>query len=162
MQRIGSQILFSPSDIASFVACDHLTQLERAVVLDGATRPSFGNAYTELIQRKGAEHEQSFLAALRAAGHLITDVGPDDARDFSAAAKATAEAIRAGAKYIYQATFLADSWRGIADFLERVERPSYSGMKCSPSLTNRFCVMRTRRCSSSITSPISQDFIPWR
>jgi predicted RecB family nuclease len=127
MQRIGSQILFSPSDIASFVACDHLTQLERAVVLDGATRPSFGNAYTELIQRKGAEHEQSFLAALRAAGHLITDVGPDDARDFSAAAKATAEAIRAGAKYIYQATFLADRWRGIADFLERVDRPSALG-----------------------------------
>ena len=61
MQRIGSQILFSPSDLASFTARGHLTQLERAVVLDGATRPSFRNAYTDLIQRKGAEHEQSFL-----------------------------------------------------------------------------------------------------
>jgi hypothetical protein len=59
MQWIGSQILFSPSDIANFVACGHLTQLERAVVLDGARRPSFWNAYIDLIQRKGAEHEQS-------------------------------------------------------------------------------------------------------
>ena len=43
------------------------------------------------------------------------------------AAAATAAAMRAGAKYIYQAVFLIDGWHGIADFLERIDRPSALG-----------------------------------
>lgn len=127
MQRVGGQFLFSPSDLVNFVACEHLTQLELAVALGEGTRPSFGNAYTDLIKRKGEEHERSFLEALRAAGHVVTQVGLSEGRNFEAAAKATEEAIHAGAEYIYQAVFLAGGWRGIADFLERVERPSALG-----------------------------------
>jgi predicted RecB family nuclease len=127
MQCVGSQFLFSPSDLANFVACEHLTQLECAVALGEGTRPSVENAYADLIQRKGEEHERSFLEALRAAGHVVTAVGLGEARDFEVAAKATAEAMRAGTQYVYQAVFLAAGWRGIADFLERVERPSALG-----------------------------------
>ena len=35
--------------------------------------------------------------------------------------------MRAGAAYIYQAVFVSNGWRGIADFLERVDRPSALG-----------------------------------
>jgi uncharacterized protein len=127
MQHVGGHLLFSPSDFTNFVACEHLTQLELAVALGERTRPSFENAYADLIKRKGEEHEQSFLKALRAAGHVVTEVGLGETRDFGAAAQATAEAMRAGAAYVYQAVFLADGWRGIADFLERVEQSSVLG-----------------------------------
>ena len=127
MQCVGGHLLFSPSDFTNFVACEHLTQLELAVALGERTRPSFENAYADLIKRKGEEHEQSFLKALRAAGHVVTEVGLGETRDFGAAAQSTAEAMRAGAEYVYQAVFLADGWRGIADFLDRVERPSALG-----------------------------------
>ena len=127
MQRSGGQFLFSPSDLSGFVACEHLTQLEVAVAQGGLTRPSVEDAFAELIRRKGAEHEQTFLDALREGGHVVTDVGLGEARDFEAAASVSAEAMRAGAAYIYQAVLVADGWRGIADFLERVERPSALG-----------------------------------
>ncbi len=127
MQCVGGQSLFSPSDLANFVACEHLTQLEVAVALRESTPPSLENAYADLIRRKGEEHERSFLEALRAAGHVVREVGLGGERDFEAAAEATAEAMQAGAEYIYQAVFLVDGWRGIADFLERVERPSALG-----------------------------------
>lgn len=35
--------------------------------------------------------------------------------------------MRAGVKYVYQAVFLTDGWHGIADFLERIDRPSALG-----------------------------------
>ena len=127
MQGAGGRLLFSPSDLGNFVACEHLTQLEVAAAHGGLTRPRVENAFAELIQRKGAEHERAFLASLRAAGHVVTEVGLGEARDFEAAARATVEAMRAGAAYIYQAVLVADGWRGIADFLERVERPSALG-----------------------------------
>ncbi len=127
MRYSGSQFLFSPSDLGNFVACEHLTQLDLAAVLGRLSRPSFDNAYAELIRRKGEEHEQEFLRTLRAAGHVVTEVGLGEERDFEVRARATAEAMGAGAAYIYQAVLVAEEWRGIADFLERIERPSALG-----------------------------------
>jgi uncharacterized protein len=97
------------------------------VALRKGRRPSYANAYAELLRRKGQEHEQAFLATLRAAGHRVVEVRLDAARDFEVGTRRTAEAMRAGADYVYQAVFFADGWRGIADFLERVDRPSALG-----------------------------------
>src|SRR5213075_3286991 len=41
------------------------------------------------------------------------------------AAAATADAIRAGAPFVYQAAFIDGSWRGLADFLELLPDGSY-------------------------------------
>jgi predicted RecB family nuclease len=127
MQRHGNQLIYAPSDLGNFVACEHLTQLDLSAVLGQGTRPYFSNAYVDLIARKGEEHERNFLEALRADGNGITEVGLAGNRDFSAAAQATAEVMRAGSKYIYQAVFLTGDWHGIADFLERIDRPSALG-----------------------------------
>ena len=127
MQLVGGQFVCSPSDLANFIACEHLTQLEVAVASGEGTRPSFGNAYADLLKRKGEEHERNFLEALGVAGHVVTQVGLGEDRNFAAAAKSTAEAIYAGSEYIYQAVFLADGWQGTADFLERIDRPSALG-----------------------------------
>lgn len=127
MQRLNEQLLFSPSDLGGFLACEHLTQLELAVALRQGRRPSYENAYADLLRAKGQEHEQAYLASLREAGRSVIEVRLDAARDFEAGTRRTAEAMRAGADYVYQAVFLSQGWRGIADFLERIERPSALG-----------------------------------
>ena len=127
MQRRDDRFLFSPSDLGGFLACEHLTQLELAVALRQGRRPSYENAYAELLRTKGQEHEQAYLASLREAGRTVVEVRLDAARDFEAGMRRTAEAMQEGADYVYQAVFLSQGWRGIADFLERVERPSALG-----------------------------------
>ena len=127
MQHRDGRLLFSPSDLGNFLACEHLTQLDLATALRGGRRPSYENAYAELLRTKGQEHEQAFLEALRATGRGVVEVRLNTARDFEDGTRRTAEAMRAGADYVYQAVFLSEGWRGIADFLERVERPSALG-----------------------------------
>ena len=127
MRLHSNQLLYSPSDLGNFVACEHLTQLELAAALGQSARPNVSNAYVDLIKRKGEEHERSFLEALRGEGHEIAEIGITEDRGFAAAAEATAAAMRAGAEYIYQAVFLTDGWHGIADFLERTDRLSALG-----------------------------------
>ena len=127
MQHRDDQLLFSPSDLGNFLACEHLTQLDLAVALQRGRRPSYENAYAELLRSKGEEHEQAFLEALRAAGRRVVEVRLNTARNFEDGTRRTVEAMRAGADYVYQAVFFANGWRGIADFLERVERPSALG-----------------------------------
>src|ERR687897_287895 len=99
MQRHGNQLLYAPSDLGNFVACEHLTQLDLAAVLGEGTRPGFSNAYIDLIAQKGAEHERNFLEALRSDGHVVAEVGLGEDRNFAAAAEVTGAAMRSGAKY---------------------------------------------------------------
>ena len=127
MQRRDNRFLFSPSDLGNFLACEHLTQLDVGLALRGGRRPSYENAYAELLRTKGAEHEQAFLESLRATGRHVVEVRLNTARDFEDGTRRTADAMRAGADYVYQAVFLSEGWRGIADFLERVDRPSALG-----------------------------------
>jgi predicted RecB family nuclease len=127
MQHLNDRLLFSPSDLGNFLACEHLTQLDLTLALQGGRRPSYENAYAELLRTKGEEHEQAFLEALRATGRRVAEVRLNTARDFEDGTRRTAEAMRAGADYIYQAVFFSHGWRGIADFLERVDRPSALG-----------------------------------
>jgi uncharacterized protein len=127
MKLVDGALRFSPSDLGNFVACEHLTQLEVAAALGEIEKPHWSTAYGELLARKGDEHEAAFLASLRAEGHEVTEVHLGEERNFEADAARTAEAMRSGAAYIYQAVLTLDGWRGIADFLERVERPSDLG-----------------------------------
>ena len=127
MQHRDGRLLFSPSDLGNFLACEHLTQLDLATALRAGRRPSYENAYAELLRTKGQEHEQAFLETLRATGRDVVEVRLNTARDFEDGTRRTAEAMRAGADYVYQAVFLSEGWRGIADFLERVDRPSALG-----------------------------------
>ncbi len=84
--------------------------------------------HAKLLRRKGEEHEARYLAELHANGRTVID-GFDvaDKWDFDAGARITADAMRAGADVIYQATFVDGDWRGRADFLERVDRKTDLG-----------------------------------
>ncbi|PYN92510.1 MAG: hypothetical protein DMD91_32155 [Candidatus Rokuibacteriota bacterium] len=128
MQLIADRLVLSPSDLNDYVECDHLTTLAQEVARGTRARPHVANQYVELLGRKGEEHEAAYLAKLRSEGRQVVDVRPPDVWDFEAGARATAEAMRAGAEVIYQATFVQGDWRGRADFLERIERPTALGV----------------------------------
>ncbi|HEY8644550.1 MAG TPA: TM0106 family RecB-like putative nuclease [Gaiellaceae bacterium] len=115
-QRDGS-ILFSPSDLNAFLECEHLTQLEFSVARHELERPADENPQADLVKRKGEEHEAVYLAQLVADGRDVVTIAND--WDLDTAARATEEAMRAGADVVYQACFVDGDWRGFADFVER-------------------------------------------
>ena len=127
MQRVDGAIAFSPSDLTDYLDCPHLTTLQREVARGERARPHVADDHGELLRRKGAEHERSHLERLRAEGRLIVEIDHGDPWAFDAAARRTAEAMRAGVDVISQATFVDGRWRGRADFLLRVERDTALG-----------------------------------
>ncbi len=127
MQATNGRLVLSPSDLNDYVECAHLTALSREVALGSRRRPHVPEDHADLLRRKGDEHEAAHLAALCAAGRQVVNVVGADRWDFDTSARATEEAMRAGAEIIYQATFVLGDWRGRADFLERVDRPTALG-----------------------------------
>jgi uncharacterized protein len=118
MQQLADRIFLSPSDLNAYLECEHLTQLELAVARGELERPADENPQAELVRRKGEDHEAAYLAQLILDGRDVVAI-EDGRGDFAAAARATEEAMRAGADVIYQACFVEGSWRGFADFVER-------------------------------------------
>ncbi|TMQ19520.1 MAG: TM0106 family RecB-like putative nuclease [Candidatus Rokuibacteriota bacterium] len=127
MQALDGRLILSPSDLNDHVECAHLTTLALEVARGARPRPHVPEDHVDLLRRKGEEHEAAHLAALRAQGKQVVDVIGADRWDFEGSARATLEAMRAGAEVIYQATFVLGDWRGRADFLERVEQPTALG-----------------------------------
>ena len=127
MQATDGRLVLSPSDLNDHVECPHLTTLALEVARGARKRPYAPTDHGDLLRRKGEEHEAANLAELRAQGRQVVDVIGADRWDFEGSARATIEAMRAGAEIIYQATFVLGDWRGRADFLERVDQPTGLG-----------------------------------
>jgi uncharacterized protein len=111
----------SPSALAVFLACEHATALELA----HTPTQERGDPQVELIRRKGEEHERAYLESLRAQGLGVAEISFEG--DWDDAAARTAQALRDGVEVVYQGVFTDGRWRGIADFLMRVETPSALG-----------------------------------
>src|SRR5688572_22627794 len=116
MQLRDGRLVFSPSDLNAFLACPHLTTLQLAVARGEIAKPYRVNRHADLIRRKGDEHEGAYLASLR--GDVVA-IGKPWEIGWEVAAEATAKAMRDGAPVVYQAAFVDDGWRGLADFVER-------------------------------------------
>ncbi|HEY7132957.1 MAG TPA: TM0106 family RecB-like putative nuclease, partial [Candidatus Limnocylindrales bacterium] len=135
MQQIDGRPVYAATDLVAYLACEHLTQLERAVLAGLVERPVRDDPELDIIRRRGFEHEKRFLADLIAEGRSAVTIAldgsiEDDGERLRAAAAETVQAMRDGAEVVYQATFFDGTWRGHADFLLRVddpERPSTFG-----------------------------------
>ncbi|MBI1963424.1 MAG: TM0106 family RecB-like putative nuclease, partial [Candidatus Rokubacteria bacterium] len=123
----GHILLLSPSDLNDYVECPHLTTLALEVARGERARPHVPDEEADLLRRKGEMHERAHLERLRAEGRTVVEIGLGEPWDFEAAAHRTAEAMRAGAEVISQATFVDGRWRGRADFLLRIERATRLG-----------------------------------
>lgn len=120
MRLVDGRVRYSATDLADFLACRHLTRLERAAEHRLVEKPLIQNLGTEALARRGEQHEARVLAEFRAQGWQIEDVSqPRD--DFAARSAATEEALRRGVDVVYQATLLWDERVGLPDFLIRAD-----------------------------------------
>src|SRR5579885_370544 len=127
MQLRNGRLSLSPSDVTAFLACEHLTALQLRVARGELEVPEVRNEQAELVFRKGREHEQAYVAQLRAEGKTVREITLDGAFDWERAPAETVEAMRTGVDDVYQAVFVDGDWRGVADFLLRVDAPSELG-----------------------------------
>jgi predicted RecB family nuclease len=130
MQRLDGRAIYAASDLNEYLECRRLTELEALVSLGKLERPDTGDAQTELLRRKGEEHEVAHLERLRARhpGEVEEFARAESGIDaYRRAEQRTLEAMRRGVRIIYQATFFDGQFLGHADFLQRVPTPSDLG-----------------------------------
>ena len=128
MQSIDGRPVYAATDLVAYLACEHLTELERAAMAGLVERPMRADPELDVIRKRGFEHEQRYVADLTAEGRRITSILldgsiEDDGERLSASAYETLQAMASGADVVYQATFFDGTWRGHADFLLRVDDP---------------------------------------
>jgi predicted RecB family nuclease len=128
VQRIDGRPVYAATDLVAYLACEHLTQLERAALADLVKRPMRDDPELEVIRKRGFEHEARYLADLQADGRTATTIQldgsiTDQGDQLRTAAAETIAAMAAGADVVYQATFFDGTWRGHADFLLRIDDP---------------------------------------
>jgi uncharacterized protein len=131
MQVLDGRFVYGASDLNNFLECRRLTELDTLVAAGKLARPAaVQNDGAELIQKKGEAHEQRYLERARSEdASAVVSFGRPAAgvAAYEEAAQRTIEAMRAGAKLIYQATFFDGRFLGHTDFLRRVEAPSDLG-----------------------------------
>jgi uncharacterized protein len=129
MQLVDQELLFSASDLVKFLACRHLTVLDRERAGGHGEPPPGSDGMLELVGRKGTEHEIAYLDSLRdqfGADLVEITEGPDSSL-LEQATAATKGAMARGAPLIYQAAFRDGNWIGYADFLRRIDGDSDLG-----------------------------------
>ena len=132
MQLIDGQPVYAATDLVGYLACRHRFGLERAALAGLVERLERVDPEIELIRKRGYEHEARYRRDLEASGRTVLEIQPDASETdagarLRAAAVATEAAMRDGVDVIYQAAFFDGRWRGHADFLLRVDRPSDLG-----------------------------------
>ena len=58
MQSINGQMVYSATDLVGFLACEHLTNLERAASARLVERPNFPDPELDRVAMRGLQHEQ--------------------------------------------------------------------------------------------------------
>jgi predicted RecB family nuclease len=128
VQLRDGQLQLSPSDVTGYLGCEHLTTLVVRVALGELDRPDVENEQAELVFRKGREHEEAYLARLRAEGKNVVEISLEPDLDWERAVSETEDAIRRGVDVVYQGALAGGRWRGVADFLERQPDGTYEAV----------------------------------
>jgi predicted RecB family nuclease len=120
MKIIEGRVRVAASDVANFLACQQLTQLDLQRARGTLRPPHARDLGFEDLVRRGEEHELAVLERFRVDGYEVADLsGTEDP------AGATADAIRGGAGVIYQGTLTgagdATVLLGRPDFLVRAD-----------------------------------------
>jgi predicted RecB family nuclease len=115
----------SPSDLSSFLTCRHRTGLDLAVARGQLEKPEWNDSIVQALRDRGVEHEQAYVASLRAGGLQVIVIEAE--LDPVARARSTIDAMQHGAEVIVQAALRHEGWTGYADILRRVDLPSALG-----------------------------------
>ncbi|CAN5288669.1 TM0106 family RecB-like putative nuclease [soil metagenome] len=127
MQLVDGHPVFSATDLVGYLACGHLTALERAALAGLVDRPMREDRELDIIRKRGFQHEERYLDELRAKSRSVTTIESRDDEDrgdrIRRQASETIEAMASGVEVIFQATFFDGRWLGYADFLLKVTDP---------------------------------------
>ncbi|MBL7697384.1 MAG: TM0106 family RecB-like putative nuclease [Chitinophagaceae bacterium] len=124
MQKTGSRILLSATDLSFFMGCNHATWLDLQVALGKLNKPpKYEDAALKTLQEKGQKFEEDVLNKLVSEGKTVVRIG----HDYLTAAGETIAAMKSGADIIYQGRLEDGQWAGWADFLVKVDRKSRLG-----------------------------------
>lgn len=141
MHRSDGRLRHSPSDLATFLASPFASWMDRHYLEskgeeDSLLQPDVQDAMSELLSRKGGEHELAVLQRFMADGRSVIDIAADvatrkaadpEAERKSVARELTIAALRRGVDVVYQGEMAGGAFAGTADFLVRVEGPSALG-----------------------------------
>ena len=95
MKLVAGVVQLSPSDLATYLGCEHATALDVACEWGDRERAFVpDNEYLRLIARKGDAHEREYHDRLSAEGREIERIAFDN--DFAVAAARTRRAMEAG------------------------------------------------------------------
>lgn len=126
MRIKNGQIVYSPSDLINYSESPFISWLDRMFLQRaGGLKPGAADAGRELLQRKGDQHELSFLKQLQEEGRDVCELPIDYESDSIAL---TRNAIRDGREIIYQGVLTLAPFEGRSDFLVRCRlspRPIY-------------------------------------
>ena len=118
MKYRKGNIYTSATDLANHLSCRHLTKLEHEAARGRLKRPHETTHRTELLQKRGNEHEDAYKAHLVEQGLTVVELSRDDNQ------QAAFDAMRVGADVILQARLGEGMWGGYSDFL--IKRPGAS------------------------------------
>lgn len=132
MHSINGQLIFSATDLSNFLACPHLSQLNRRTAFGGPKPPVYDDPGLEVLRLRGLEHEQRYLTNRKLVAETnVVEVSRDNSlptlERWQKATQDTMAAMEAGADIIYQGTLFDGQWLGFPDFLEKVDTPSSFG-----------------------------------
>src|SRR5258708_27161071 len=104
MQKMGSELRFSASDLVGHLDCHHLTALDAAVARGTATKPKIWDPVLETLAERGKSHERAYLEKLRESGLQVAEIEGGGVNETHVAQ--TLAAMRSGAAVIYQGALL--------------------------------------------------------
>ena len=126
MRKLGDRYMFSATDLVNYVACPHITELDRRSFHEELVKAEI-DAQSKLITTKGDEHEKKLLASLKASGKSLIEIPKIPGASPKEEAQQTHEILLEGYDYVYQAAFCDGLFTGYADFLIKVDKPSKLG-----------------------------------
>ena len=149
MRLTDGQLRFSPTDLNSFLACEHLTTLQLAVARDELKKPYRHNPHAELIRRRGTSTRPRTSPGSRPRGAASPPSTSTTATGRAPPGRPGGHSQRADV--VYQAALTDGTWRGFADFIER--RADGGGYEVVDTKLARLAKPST--CFSSASTPSS-------
>jgi uncharacterized protein len=120
--RRSPELSFSATEVAGFLACQHLTSLELRVAEGELSRPAQNDIERRMLEKRGHEHEARVLAYFCSQGRDVVELAVrPGAEGLAQSAQETLDAMSRGVDLIYQGTLLTPGWVGRPDFLSRVD-----------------------------------------
>jgi len=126
MQTVDGAILLSATDAANHLGCRHLTRLDLGAARGDLVPPRHRDPALAILEQRGLAFEAKYLEHLQSRGLDVVRCDAADVEGATASGRLRV-AMQTGAAAIVQAPLQSPPWRGRADVLLRVSRPSDLG-----------------------------------